>query len=96
VERLAQDHDRARQLARGLAELKGITIDASRVETNIVIFEVSKTGLDADTFAGRTLSSHGVRFSVIGPTTVRAVTHLDVPSDGIERALAAARAALRD
>jgi hypothetical protein len=35
-----------------------------------------------------------VRFSVIGPTLVRAVTHLDIPADGIARALAAARAAL--
>jgi hypothetical protein len=50
----------------------------------------------ADQFAGRTLSSHGVRFSVIGPATVRAVTHLDVPPDGIPRALAAARAAVEN
>jgi threonine aldolase len=96
VDRLAQDHERARQLARGLAELKGIGIDAARVETNIVIFEVQKRGLSGDAFADRTLSSHGVRFSVIGPTTVRAVTHLDIPSDGIERAIAAAQAALAD
>jgi threonine aldolase len=96
VDRLAQDHERARQLARGLAELKGIGIDAAGVETNIVIFEVQKRGLSGDAFADRTLSSHRVRFSVIGPTTVRAVTHLDIPSDGIERALAAARAALTD
>jgi hypothetical protein len=36
-----------------------------------------------------------VRFSVLGPTLVRAVFHLDVPADGVERALSAARAALR-
>jgi threonine aldolase len=94
VERLAEDHERARQLARGLAELAGISVEASRVETNIVIFEVTKAGLSGDAFAERTLSSHGVRFSVIGPITVRAVTHLDLPPDGIERALAAARAAM--
>jgi threonine aldolase len=94
VDRLAEDHDRARRLAGGLAGLAGITLDAGTVETNIVIFEVQKDGLDADGFAERALSSHGVRFSVIGPTTVRAVTHRDIPSDGIERALAAARAAL--
>jgi hypothetical protein len=39
------------------------------------------------------MASHRVRFSVIGPTTVRAVTHLDVPPGGIELALEAARAA---
>jgi len=94
VERLADDHERARRLARGLAELPGIAVDADRVETNIVIFDVGAAGLSGNAFAERALARQGVRFSVIGPTTVRAVTHLDVPADGIERALAAARAAL--
>jgi threonine aldolase len=93
VERLADDHVRARRLAAGLAEVPGIELDAARVETNIVIFDVRGTSLTADQFAARTLASHGVRFSVIGPSTVRAVTHLDVPPDGVERALEAARAA---
>jgi threonine aldolase len=93
VDRLAEDHERARRLAAGLAEIPGIAVDAERVETNIVIFDVRGTGLSGETFAERTLASHGVRFSVIGPTTVRAVTHLDVPADGIEVALDAARAA---
>ena len=47
VERLAEDHERARRLARGLAELPGIAVDADRVETNIVIFDVRGTGLTA-------------------------------------------------
>jgi threonine aldolase len=40
------------------------------------------------------LASHGVRFSVLGPTTVRAVTHLDISSDDVFQAIEAARAAL--
>ncbi|HYC33900.1 MAG TPA: threonine aldolase family protein, partial [Gemmatimonadales bacterium] len=48
VERLAEDHERARRLARGLAELPGIEVDAGRVDTNIVIFDVSGTGLDGE------------------------------------------------
>jgi threonine aldolase len=94
VERLAEDHVRARALAAGLAELPGIALNAAGVETNIVIFDIRATGLTGDQFVARTLASHGVRFSVIGPSTVRAVTHLDVPADGIERALEAARAAV--
>ncbi len=90
VDRLAEDHERARRLARGLAELQGIAVDADRVDTNIVIFDVRGTGLAGDEFAARAMASHGVRFSVIGPTTVRAVTHLDVPPNGIEVALEAA------
>jgi threonine aldolase len=95
VDRLAEDHEQARRLAAGLTSISGITIDPGRVETNIVIFDVSRTGISGETFASRTLDSHGVRFSVLGPTMVRAVTHLDVPPDGIERALEAVQAAIR-
>ena len=95
VDRLAEDHERARHLARGLAELPGIAVDADRVETNIVIFDVRGTGLTAEEFGRRTLERSGVRFTVLGPTLVRAVTHLDLPPDVVERALSAARAALR-
>jgi threonine aldolase len=94
IDRLAEDHERARLLALGLAELPGIALDPPRVETNIVIFDVSETGISGEVFASRTLASHGVRFSVLSPRTVRAVTHLDIPPDGIERALEAARAAI--
>ena len=94
VDRLAEDHEQARRLAQGLAKIPGIAIDPTRVETNIVIFDVSRTGLTGEVFGSRTLQSHGVRFSVLGPSSVRAVTHLDVPADGIERALDAARAAV--
>lgn len=90
VERLVQDHECARALAFGLAELPGLTLDTGRVETNIVLFDVKGAGLTGETFAARTLASHGVRFSVLGPTTVRAVTHLDIPPDGIALALEAA------
>ena len=94
VERLAEDHERARRLARGLADLPGVAVDAERVETNIVIFDVRGTGLTAEEF-GRRTERFGVRFTVLGPTLARAVFHLDVPTDGVERALSAARAALR-
>jgi len=94
VDRLAEDHERARRLARGLAELPGIAVDADRVDTNIVIFDLRGTGLTAEEFGRRTLERFGVRFTVIGPTLARAVFHLDVPADGVERALSAARGAL--
>ena len=49
VERLADDHNRARRLAEGLAEIPGIEIEPAKVETNIVIFEVA----DAEGFVPR-------------------------------------------
>ncbi|HEX6615936.1 MAG TPA: GntG family PLP-dependent aldolase [Gemmatimonadales bacterium] len=95
VERLAEDHERARRLAEGLAEVPGLVLDAAAVETNIVVFDVRGTGLTGAEFGRRALERFGVRFSVLGPTLVRAVTHLDVPPDGVERALAAAQGVLR-
>jgi threonine aldolase len=89
VERLADDHARARRLAEGLAALPGVVLDPATVDTNIVIFEVP----DAHAF-GAALADEGVAMSVFGARRVRAVTHLDVDDEGIERALAAARRAL--
>ncbi len=94
VDRLAEDHERARRLARGLAGVRGIGVDAERVDSNIVIFDVAASGRTGDEVADRALAEHGVRFSVLGPTTVRAVFHLDVPEDGADRALSAMRAVL--
>ena len=89
VERLADDHDNARRLAEGLAELPGVTIDVAAVATNIVVFDVP----DAPAFCAR-LEEQDVLMSPLGPSTVRAVTHLDVDAAGIEEALAAARRTL--
>jgi threonine aldolase len=95
VDRLAEDHEQARQLAHGLSSIRGIAIDPDLVETNIVIFDVTRTGLTGESFGARTLASHSVRFSVLGPTKIRAVTHLDIPSGGIDLALDAVRSAVR-
>jgi threonine aldolase len=88
VERLAEDHANARRLAEGLAGCPGITLDPKGVATNIVIFDVAAMGLDARTFAGRMEREHGVRFSVVGTSLVRAVTHLDVSRAQVDEAIA--------
>ncbi len=90
VERLAEDHARARRLAEGLADLPGVELDPATVETNIVIFAVP----DAAAFSAA-LAADDVAMSHFGPTRVRAVTHLDVDDEGIDRALAAAARALK-
>lgn len=83
VERLAEDHANARALADGLASIAGVSIDPGAVETNIVIFEVP----DAPAFE-RALAP-AVDLLAIGPTRVRAVTHLDVDRAEIDAALSA-------
>jgi threonine aldolase len=89
VERLAEDHDNARALADGLAEIPGVELDPASVETNIVIFDVPEApGLS------RRLAERGVDISPLGPRRMRAVTHLDVDRAGIESALDAFRGLL--
>jgi threonine aldolase len=89
VERLADDHVHARLLADGLAQLPGIVLTPEHVETNIVLFEL-KGSLDAETAVARLLE-RGVRMGALGARTVRAVTHLDISRDDIQRTLTAAR-----
>src|SRR5882672_9307647 len=88
VKRMADDHANARRLAEGLAKLPGVVLDPAMVETNIVIFEL-RGALDADA-AVQALLARGVRMGAMGPRSVRAVTHLDVDTAAIERALAVA------
>jgi threonine aldolase len=84
VERLAEDHEHARALADGLAEL-GCEVVAP--ETNIVIFTAP------DGFVAQ-MAERGVELSGTPDGRVRAVTHLDVDRAGIDSALTAARSLL--
>jgi threonine aldolase len=89
VERLADDHALAASLARDLASVPGVSLDPASVTTNIVVFEVA----DAPALVAA-LAEAGVKVGALGPTTVRAVTHLDVDADGAARAVEAVRSAL--
>ncbi|MEA2457213.1 MAG: threonine aldolase [Thermoleophilaceae bacterium] len=84
VDRLAEDHENARLLAEGLAELPGARIDVSKVETNIVIFEVDDPAGVLTSLFGR-----GVEMTQFGPGRIRAVTHMDVDRAAVARALLA-------
>ena len=86
VERLAEDHENARLLAEGLAGLPGVKLDASTVETNIVLFEH-----DEAPRVGEELRDAGVQVSRMGPKQLRAVTHLDVDRADIDKALSIMR-----
>jgi threonine aldolase len=84
VDRLADDHVRARRLAEALAPF-GV-VDAERVRTNIVALDLAKTGVDGPTL-GAAARERGVLVSVLGPVTARLLTHLDVDDAGIDRAV---------
>jgi threonine aldolase len=86
--RLHEDHANAKLLAEGLAKLRGIKIDATKVQTNILVFDISGTGMDSAAFT-RKLMEKNVLASGISPTEVRIVTHMDVDRSACERALGA-------
>lgn len=90
-ERLRDDHANARFLADGLARVPGIHLDAKKVQTNIVVFDISGTGMDSVEFS-RLLAERNVLANGIDPQTMRIVTHMDVDRAGCERALEAIRA----
>lgn len=84
INRLADDHANAQTLARGLTQIEGITVEP--VETNIVYFDVAGLGVLGHNFTAALLA-HGVAVSALGPTRLRAVTHLNVSPAQIEEAI---------
>jgi threonine aldolase len=94
IERLVEDHARARRLAEGLAEA-GLPVDPEAVETNFVQVRVRDLGFTAAEALER-LAAEGVALSgTIHEGVLRAVTHLDVSDEDIELALERMPRALR-
>jgi threonine aldolase len=91
IDRLAEDHANAAALARGLAQVPGIRVEAP--ETNLVFFDTEGAGVTAEELAAR-LRRAAVQISTMGRFRARACTHLDVDREGIEIAIAAVRTAL--
>ncbi len=84
--RLHVDHENAQLLARGLAQIPRIRIQPKKVQTNIVIYDVSETGLTSTEFLKR-LSERKLLGGPVDATRIRMVTHLDVDRNDIEQAL---------
>jgi len=82
VDRLAIDHDHAKQIASAVREFDFLKVMGGEPETNILIFHVAERWGTAQAFAAE-LERHGVRAMAFSPVAVRMVTHLDVSSDEI-------------
>ncbi len=91
IDRLAEDHANAASLARGMAQIQGITVETP--ETNLVFFDTRGTGMTAAAFAGK-LREKGVLVSTSGTWRGRACLHLDVTAAMIEEALTVMRQAV--
>jgi threonine aldolase len=85
--RLHIDHENAKLLAEGIAQIPGLRIDPKKVRSNIVIFDCTKTGMTAVELCDA-LYPYGIWAQDTALYSVRAVTHCDVDRPGCERALA--------
>lgn len=79
------DHENAKRLAEGAANIKGISIDAEMVQTNIVIFDVSETGKTSAEICAK-LKEQDILAIPFGKS-IRMVTHYDVSREDIEKTL---------
>jgi threonine aldolase len=86
--RLHEDHDNAKYLAKGLAQVPGIRIDLTTVQTNILIFDVSGTGITAQEFSKK-LGERNVLAGAVNRELMRFVTHCDVNRADCQQALEA-------
>jgi len=84
--RLAEDHRHARRLAEALQGLGGIQIDLAAVQTNIVMIDLAGAKF-TPAVASENLKKDVVLVVPFGPTTLRAVTHLEITAADIERVI---------
>jgi threonine aldolase len=93
VDRLADDHRRAKVLAERLAVRPGLEVDPGAVETNLVWIRVNPSLGPASEWSAR-FKAEGVLISALGDDLLRACTHLDITDADIDRTDAVARALL--
>ena len=92
--RLIDDHRNARRFAEMLATCPGVVIDLATVQTNIVVFGLAPGMMDAAALAALA-RARGVLINAMAARTLRAVTHLDVSADQVERAATTLGALMR-
>ncbi len=85
VDRLADDHRRARDLAAGIAELPGLHVDWDRVQTNMVLVS---TGAPAEEWVGK-LQERGVLCFAVAANRIRLVLHADISDEDVAKAISA-------
>lgn len=92
--RLRIDHDNAKFLANELASIPGVTLDPTKVHTNIVIFDLKKSRWSSANFL-LDLAKRNVLAIPVDSEKVRMVTHLDVDRTAVETAAVAVREVVR-
>jgi threonine aldolase len=83
VERLAEDHRRAKQIAEGIQRIDQRLVDPRLVETNIVMIDVAYSGSNAKRWIAA-LEAAGLRSGAWSPTSLRLVTHRHIDDAAVE------------
>jgi threonine aldolase len=86
IDRLQEDHDNGRALAEGIAEIPGVDVDLSLVQTNLVWFNVLDASMSEPEFADL-LVKEGILMLAMGPRRLRAVTHYGIERKDVEDTL---------
>ena len=94
VERLTEDHEKARLLGEAVGALPGLSLQPDQVDTNIIIFDIEPHLGTAELFCQR-LGELGVLMNASAKRRVRAVTHLDVSLEQIHHAIAVVRSVIK-
>jgi threonine aldolase len=89
VDRLAEDHQRAKQLAEGLSQIPGILFEMGLPETNMVFPSIDPALKIAPRIFTEKLNARGIKIGVVGPSRFRLVTHYWINDEGVERTLKA-------
>jgi threonine aldolase len=87
VDRLGEDHQRAKQLASGLTEIPGLKLSMGLPQTNMVFVELSEKTKKTAKAIAEELKKENIKVGVVGPTMFRMVTHFWITDEGIERTL---------
>jgi threonine aldolase len=90
VDRLADDHRNARFLAEDCAKVDGLMVDLGRVQSNMVVLDISGLKVEDGLFCAK-LKERGVLVGAIGHGKIRLVTHRGIERDHVEFALNAIR-----
>ncbi|OYT74404.1 MAG: low specificity L-threonine aldolase [Armatimonadetes bacterium JP3_11] len=85
VDRLAEDHARAKRLAEAIAEMPGFSVNLQTVQTNMVYVHTVRPAAEVE----RALAAHGVLCIALDPQRLRLVTHKDIEDNAIDYAIAA-------
>lgn len=88
VDRLAEDHEKAKILAEGLKNIKGIDIDVESVQTNIVIFDISSFEIDAASFLLK-LEEHKIKAYAFSDSVIRMIPTRHTCSNDITKTISA-------